>query len=166
MAPFTFWRKQRKIPPSSISFAVLVFGLRLAAYLAVHRTGWRQGLRPLRWEVAAPDDEADIHWLYAALVPPLVQAANTPPGRPPRGLVYRKGDSFLGFVEVINGVQGIFLEPLIHPDVEDVSDLISELINHFPATPDGRYTRPSGRTSHGWSRFLSAVRAPIPDAMP
>lgn len=86
-----------------------------------------------RWETASAADEADIHWLYAALVPPLVQAANTPPGHPPRGLVYRKENNLVGFVEVINGIQGIFLEPLIHPDSEDVSDLIAELINRFPA---------------------------------
>ncbi|MHC1782113.1 MAG: hypothetical protein AB9891_05005 [Anaerolineaceae bacterium] len=107
------------------------------------------GCDDCRWTVATSDDEADIHWLYAALVPPLVQAANTPPYHPPRGLVYRKGDSLVGFVEVINGIQGIFLEPLIHPEAENVGDLITELINRFP-TSTGRPVYVAVRSYQSW----------------
>lgn len=102
-----------------------------------------------RWQVASADDEADIHWLYAALVPPLAQAATTPPNHPPRGLIYRKDESMVAFVEVINGIHGIFLEPLIHPETEDVSDLISELINHFPAQ-NGRPVYVAVRSYQSW----------------
>jgi hypothetical protein len=102
-----------------------------------------------RWQVASADDEADIHWLYAALVPPLAQAANTPPSHPPRGLIYRKSENMVAFVEVINGIHGIFLEPLIHPETEDVSDLISELINHFPAQ-SGRPVYVAVRSYQSW----------------
>jgi hypothetical protein len=118
---------------------------------------------PCRWTVATAADEADIHWLYAALVPPLVQAANTPPYHPPRGLVYRRGESLVGFVEVFNGVQGVFLEPLIHPEAENVTDLIRELINRFP-TQTGRPVYVAVRSYQSWLEpfFHDSVGAESP----
>jgi hypothetical protein len=102
-----------------------------------------------RWVMANSADEADINWLYTALVPPLVQAANTPPHHPPRGLVYRKDSSLMGFVEVVNGIQGIFLEPLIHPEAENVASLTADLINRFP-TSTGRPVYVAVRSYQSW----------------
>lgn len=128
------------------------FGFSVYAWQKVWRfsptTGEREN-SAARWTVATSADEADVNWLYTALVPPLVQAANTPPSHPPRGLVCRKGSTLVGFAEVVNGVQGVFLEPLIHPEAENVTDLIADLIHRFPAST-GRPVYVAVRSYQSW----------------
>jgi hypothetical protein len=128
------------------------FGFSVYAWQKVWRftpTAGEREDRAGRWAVATSADEAEVNWLYSALVPPLVQAANTPPSHPPRGLVCRKGSALVGFAEVMNGVQGVFLEPLIHPEAENVTDLIADLIHRFPANT-GRPVYVAVRSYQSW----------------
>lgn len=128
------------------------FGFSVYAWQKVWRftpTAGERENHAARWTVANSADDADVNWLYSALVPPLVQAANTPPSHPPRGLVCRKGSTLVGFAEVMNGVQGVFLEPLIHPEAENVADLIADLIHRFPAST-GRPVYVAVRSYQSW----------------
>ncbi len=84
------------------------------------------------WQPSQASDEPSIRSLYQSLVPPLVQGAEPFLSRDPSGLVYRQGGEVLGFVEALSGLRGIFIVPLIHPEVQDVSALLADLIHVFP----------------------------------
>jgi hypothetical protein len=80
------------------------------------------------WRPAASIDEIPIRNLYQSLVPPLVQAAEPLPTRKLPGWVYRQDGEILAYVEGTYGPQGIYLQPLIHPAVENVSQVLSGLL--------------------------------------
>ncbi len=79
------------------------------------------------WRFATPMDEIPIRQLFQALVPPLAQAADPLPAGRLFGLVHRDKGQLLAYVESVYGPDGIFLRPLIHPDIDRVSALISGL---------------------------------------
>ena len=75
-----------------------------------------------------------IHWaaiqsLYQQIVPPLLH-----PVEPisPRTVGWMVGSSVKCYVNVTQGVYGIVLAPLIHPEVVDVSAKIASLVNQLP----------------------------------
>ena len=57
--------------------------------------------------------------LFQNLVPPLVQSAEPLPNRRLRGLVYRQNGEMMAYVEGTTGPHGIFLHPLVHPDLTE-----------------------------------------------
>lgn len=76
------------------------------------------------WENASDLDAMPIRALYQALVPPLVQAADPMVERPLAGVIYEHTGELLAYIETTYGPRGIYLEPLIHPAVEDVMQLV------------------------------------------
>jgi len=88
---------------------------------------------PAIWQAAAGVDEISIHSLYQSLVPPLVQGAEGLPNRRPGGLVFRQDNNVLAYVEDVYGPEGIFLQPLIHPDVKNIDTLLSALVRQMPS---------------------------------
>lgn len=83
------------------------------------------------WCFATPEDEIPIRQLAQSLVPPLVQAAEPlPPGRL-YGLVYREHGQMLAYVENDYGPDGIYLKPLIHPNVQNAPALLRALEHHL-----------------------------------
>lgn len=90
------------------------------------------------WHSAESVNENAIRNLYHVLVPPLAQAAEPlifrrafTPGRL-QGWVYQQDDEILAYVEGVYGPHGIYLQPLIHPAVENVSQVMSALITQQP----------------------------------
>jgi hypothetical protein len=81
----------------------------------------------LHWQVPKPEDENAIRSLYQFLAPPIVQAAEPLPSPLPEGLVYRQEGEILAYVEGFYGPHGIYLRPLVHPDIENVISLLKEL---------------------------------------
>ncbi len=80
-----------------------------------------------QWFFAAPEDEIPIRQLFQSLVPPLAQAADPlPPGRL-YGLVYRENDQIQAYIESTYGPEGIYLRPLIHPNVVNIQALLRSL---------------------------------------
>ncbi len=77
------------------------------------------------WRFATPVDEIPIRQLFQSLVPPLAQAADPLPAGRLFGLVHRDKGQLLAYVESSYGPDGIFLRPLIHPEISHVSALIS-----------------------------------------
>ena len=85
------------------------------------------------WRPASSVDEVAIRNLYQSLVPPLVQSAEPLSVRRLPGWVYRQDGEILAYVEGIYGPQGIYLQPLIHPAVENVSQVLCSLLCNQPS---------------------------------
>ncbi len=86
-----------------------------------------------RWRAALSQDEIALRSLYQALVPPLVQSAEPFVLNSHQGLVYRQNGEVLGYAEGIHGPRGVYLQPVIHPDVEDTQGLLVDLLQTLPA---------------------------------
>jgi hypothetical protein len=101
------------------------------------------------WHTARPSDDINSRTLYQQLVPPLVQAAEPfSPGKGPR-LVYRQDDEILAYAEAAIGPQGIYVQPVIHPAVDDVESLLEGLIAQLPQTA-GRPVYLAIRSHQAW----------------
>jgi hypothetical protein len=86
-----------------------------------------RGKKNSLWRPATSSDEVAIRNLYHNLVPPLVQGAESSPGQRLPGMVYRQDGELLGYIEANYGPRGIFLNPLIHPSVDDADELLNSL---------------------------------------
>lgn len=83
------------------------------------------------WRFAEPVDEISIRQLFQTLVPPLVQAAEPLSSERLYGLVYQEDGQILAYIESVYGPDGIYLRPLIHPNVGDVKALLRSLEIHL-----------------------------------
>lgn len=109
-------------------------GLRSAGFSTYARQRvWRLDapLSPLtapdHWRPAASVDENAVRNLYTQVIPPLVQAAEPVHLRLSRGLVFHQKGDLAAYAEVISGPAGVYLRPLIHPDVEEAPALLASL---------------------------------------
>jgi hypothetical protein len=101
------------------------------------------------WQIAQSVDEIALRALYQSLVPPLVQAAEPyQPGEMPR-LVYRLEGELLAYVDSTYGPQGIYLQPVVHPAVKDVRELLGALLAQLPISP-ARPVYLSARSYQAW----------------
>ncbi len=87
------------------------------------------------WEVSTLSHENNIQNLYQCLVPPIVQRAESLYAGRHSGLVYKQNGELLAFIKDSYGPEGIYLSPLIHPDIEDVSTLLQSLFSCLPDMP-------------------------------
>lgn len=104
---------------------------------------------PSPWRGVRQDDEPAVRNLYSALVPALVQQVDPPPWEHLRGLVYRQESELLAFVELNYGPRGIKAQPFVHPDMEQVSTRLTEMIGRI----SNRRSRPvylCVRSYQGW----------------
>jgi len=90
------------------------------------------------WQPATDRDLISVRSLYNNLIPGLVQQAEPFPAERMRGVVYRQGDDLLAYVEVKYGPRGVWVQPFIHPDAEQVADHLAELFQNL----QNRYARP------------------------
>jgi hypothetical protein len=79
------------------------------------------------WQPVREEDEWAVRNLFQNLVPPLAQSAEPLTVRRQHGLIYRQGSEIMAYVEGVFGPRGIYLYPLIHPDIEDVGSLLNSL---------------------------------------
>ena len=93
---------------------------------------------PNGWRSSSRQDEAAIRFLYANLVPGLVQQVETLPVGHLRGLVYYRGTELLAYVDLIYGLRGILAQPFIHPDAEALPEALLQLLQSMPDL----YSRP------------------------
>jgi hypothetical protein len=77
-------------------------------------------------------DLTSIKFLYANLVPGLVQQVEPPPMSQMRGLVYYRGNDLLTYVEIKYGPRGIWVQPFVHPDAEDVVEPVVDFLKNLP----------------------------------
>ena len=82
------------------------------------------------WQVSKDSDLIPVRVLYNNLVPGLVQQVEPPPSDPLVGLIYRRNEDLLAYIELKYGSRGILVQPLIHPDAEGVTaDLVKLLLS-------------------------------------
>jgi hypothetical protein len=94
---------------------------------------WRIGSIPtgsaaqLNWREMNSQDEFNTRKLYHATVPTMVQQVESPPtfGRN-RWVFYDQGD-LLGYAEVVKGTAGVWVQPFIHPEMENVGEHLNSL---------------------------------------
>lgn len=84
------------------------------------------------WDVAEERDLIAVRGLYSNLVPALVQQVEPFPVERLHGLVYRSEGEVLAYVELKYGHRGIWAQPFVHPDAEDVVDRLVELLRDLP----------------------------------
>ncbi len=101
------------------------------------------------WQPATSVDEIMIRNLYQSLVPPLVQSAEPLTSRRPLGWVFRQEGEILAYVEGFYGPQGIYLQPIIHPGVENISQLLAHLLAQ-QRNPLGRPIYVAIRSYQAW----------------
>jgi hypothetical protein len=76
--------------------------------------------------------------LYSNVVPGLVQQVEPLPKKNLKGFVYYQNSDIRAFVELKYGRYGIWIQPYVHPDVENFDRKLVYLLNNLP----GRRNRP------------------------
>jgi hypothetical protein len=105
-----------------------------------------------------------VRLLYQNLVPPLVQSAEPLPNRRLRGLAYRQNGEIMAYVEGIYGQHGLFLHPLVHPDLTEYSELVRSLMQSLPRL--GRPVYLAVRSYQSWLENGLADLSPHAQASP
>jgi hypothetical protein len=106
------------------------------------------------WQPARDHDTIAIRSLYQSLVPSLVQPMEGVLEKRPRGWVcvenppHSHPGSIQAYVEIISGPRGTWVQPYVHPDIQDPRGLIADLIPHISAAagPPSSARRTVGRT--------------------
>lgn len=91
--------------------------------------------RPAAWRSARKEDTIAIQSLYNNLVPGLVQQVQPYVNQRPQGMVYYQQDELRAYVELKFGHRGVWVQPFIHPDAEDLVDLLLDLLHKIPQRP-------------------------------
>ena len=112
------------------------------------------------------EDLISVRSLYNNLVPGLVQQVEPFPAERLRGMVYRQGDDLLAYVEFKYGRRGIWVQPFVHPDAEQVAESAGRICSTTcPTALLVRCTSVCALTSPGWSqpsKNLGAAARPTP----
>jgi hypothetical protein len=85
-----------------------------------------------QWRAATEQDTGQVRQLYNSLVPALVQQTEPSPWEQINGLVCYQEDELIGYVHLIHGPNGILAQPILHPNIEHVSEHLNEIINLIP----------------------------------
>ena len=84
------------------------------------------------WLNARNDDLQAIHNLCNNLVPGLVQQVEPCSWDKPRGLVYYLDEELMAYMDVRSGHRGFWIQPYIHPDMDNLAELIVGFLNKVP----------------------------------
>jgi hypothetical protein len=80
------------------------------------------------WRPEIRNDRNAIQALYLNIVPALVQQVESPPERNGRGLVYWLEGEMLGYLDILRGPRGIWIQPYFHPAATLSDDLLAGFI--------------------------------------
>ena len=84
-----------------------------------------------QWRPNTDQDEISIRSLYNNLTPGLVQQIEPAVVHRSRGMVYCQGQDLLAYVDLKFGPNGIWAQPFIHPDFENVPARLSGLLRNL-----------------------------------
>ena len=84
------------------------------------------------WRLCTDQDTINIRSLYNNLTPGLVQQMEPAPAHRSSGMVLYNGQDLLAYIDLKIGPKGIWMQPFIHPDFEDVSARLAYLLLNFP----------------------------------
>ncbi len=113
------------------------------------------------WRPFQQIDQHNFNNLYHAVVPPLVQGAEAMDKRPVQGIVHYVEGEMMAFVDVTNGPKGVFLTPVIHPNIHEPEQLISALIRVIN-TSNGRPIYIAVRDYQSWLNGASEALGGVP----
>jgi hypothetical protein len=120
---------------------------------AIRKTGFSAYTRQRIWQydLPEPNKKATNHWrmirhidlvavqsLYRQIVPEFVLNIEPSNSISPAGLVFSEGTELFGFAEVKYGVRGIWIKPIIKPDIEHADQILIDLLHSLP----DRHARP------------------------
>lgn len=105
------------------------------------------------WRNAGNGDAAAIRSLYNDVVPGLVQQVEPFDAQRPHGLVYGGRSEIQAYVELRYGRRGIWAQPFVHPDAEDIFESLVELIHNIP----NRHSRPVYICIRSYQSWLEQV---------
>jgi hypothetical protein len=106
------------------------------------------------WKRVRSADLPSIQSLYHQIVPPLLHPIEPQPKSPSGWMC---NDGVKCYVSVSQGVYGIVLAPLIHPDATDVGSKLASLIAHLP----DRRNRPVYICVRSYQAWLEPVLADL-----
>lgn len=84
------------------------------------------------WSVPGSTDVIAIHNLYQSVVPALVMPVEPVADNHLHGLVYRQNGEITAYADIIYGPKGIWVQPFILPETENVLDILSDLLVNLP----------------------------------
>jgi hypothetical protein len=84
------------------------------------------------WKPATDRHVIPVRALYYNLVPAFVQQVEPFPAERLHGMVYGQGSDLLAYVELKYGPRGIWAQPFVHPDAEDVGEHLLSLLRDLP----------------------------------
>jgi hypothetical protein len=87
---------------------------------------------PSGWRDAVSQDAIAIRSLYNNLVPGMVQQIEPLIAKRPRGMVYYQDGELRAYAEIRYGQRGIWVQPFIHPDAEDVPEHVAGFLLKVP----------------------------------
>ncbi|MGE5375274.1 MAG: hypothetical protein ACM3XO_09470 [Bacteroidota bacterium] len=137
------------------------------AFVPLRRSGFAVYAWQRMWDVSQiPETSPDVEWtkvksvhiqsmqnLYHQIVPPLLHPIEPQPRDGKTGWMCNEGVKC--YVEVSQGVYGIVLAPLIHPDATDVTNKLGSLIASLP----DRRSRPVYVCVRSYQAWLEPVLA-------
>jgi len=88
------------------------------------------------WQPLSPVQKFAVRSLYQTLAPPLVQGAESLNGQVMKGLIYCQDGEVMGYAEGHAGPRGIYLTPIIHPNVAHLDRVLLSLLRSL--APSGR----------------------------
>jgi hypothetical protein len=83
------------------------------------------------WQSNFDSNESAINHLYLNIVPALVQQVELPPKIDRKDLSYWHEDEILGFLDIERGPLGVWIDPFIHPAVENLDELLVSFLAHY-----------------------------------
>jgi hypothetical protein len=96
--------------------------------------GSSENRSPNTWRAPTSRDVIPIRSLYHNLLPALVQQAEPFSMRLPKGLVCYQEGELLAYMEVRRGPRGIWINPFVHPDAENMTDRFNDLLSKIPGS--------------------------------
>lgn len=84
------------------------------------------------WQPASERDLISVRSLYNNIVPGLVQQVEPFPAERLNGLIYRHEDEPIAYVELKYGPKGIWAQPFLHPDAEEIAPCLVDLFHNLP----------------------------------
>jgi hypothetical protein len=85
-----------------------------------------------KWRAIKDRDCIGVQTLFHNVVPGLVGQIEPLPTKHLKGLVCTTADEIIGYVVLKYGPQGIWAQPFIHPDVEEIDEQLNGMIRSIP----------------------------------
>ncbi len=84
------------------------------------------------WQPPRSIDGIAVQSLYQSVVPALIQSVESLTSSHLHGLVYRREGELLAYADLVYGPRGIWVQPFIHPEIEDALELLVDLLRSLP----------------------------------